>query len=209
MSGNKPSPQMRNDTAEPDGMPHSVPDIVELYTPRLLSYIRRQVRNREDAEDILQDVFYQLVRTTSESGTGGITHMSAWLYRVARNTIINMLRRRGESPLSELYDDSLDDEATAPVNRLSRWLFSSPASDPENIYLRTLVWQELDQALSELPKEQSEVFCLTVFDGIPIKEIARLTATSPATLLSRKHYAVKFLRTRLRGLYEDLLSSLS
>ena len=86
-------------------------------------------------------------------------------------------------------------------------LFSEPAGEPENVYLRKLVWQELDNALSELPPEQSEVFCLTVFDGVPVKDISENTGVPVATLLSRKHYAVKHLRLRLRGLYEDILNS--
>ena len=78
-------------------------------------------------------------------------------------------------------------------------------SDPESVYLRKLVWEELAEALACLPPEQSEVFCATVFDGVPVKEISADTGVPVATLLSRKHYAVKFLRMRLRWLYEDLL----
>lgn len=175
--------------------------IFECYSPRLRSYIRGQVGDTDDAEDILQDVFYQLVRTAGD-GAGDIEKISGWLYRVARNSILNLWRRKHEKPLSALtvYGDD-------PFDGLAEMLFSEPAGEPENVYLRKLVWQELDNALSELPPEQSEVFCLTVFDGVPVKDISENTGVPVATLLSRKHYAVKHLRLRLRGLYEDILNA--
>lgn len=179
----------------------SVAEIVESYAPRLRSYIRGRVANRDDAEDILQDVFYQLVRCGRTEGYE-IEKMSAWLYRVARNCILNLWRSRRYEPLSLFSGDG--DEA---FDSLSDMLFSSPSSEPESVYLRKLVWQELEYALAELPKEQSEVFCLTVFDGIPVKDISANTGVPVATLLSRKHYAVKFLRIRLKGLYEDIINS--
>ena len=178
----------------------SVSEIVECYSPRLRAYILRQVENRDDAEDILQDVFYKLVKTT-RSGAGDIEKMSAWLYRVARNAILNLWRKRREVGLPQFDDYG---EETACEN-FSELLFGMSPSDPESVYLRKLVWEELAEALACLPPEQSEVFCATVFDGVPVKEISADTGVPVATLLSRKHYAVKFLRMRLRWLYEDLL----
>lgn len=174
-------------------------DIIRDYSPRLRSYIHGMVGNREDTEDILQDVFYQLVRTSREEASD-IEKISAWLYRVAKNAVLNLRRKKRECSLP--YSDD-DDEAFADFADM---LFSDGAYGPENTYLRKLVWQELEEALSELPEEQREIFCLTVFDGIPVKAISESTGVSTATLLSRKHYAVKHLRMRLRGLYEDILS---
>ena len=166
------------------------------YAPRLSAFIRSQVGSREDAEDILQDVFYQLARASADGGSE-IERISSWLYRVARNTVLNFHRKKRELPL--------DTEDTV-CEDLARTLFCSPHDAPDTIYLRKLVWQELDIALSELPAEQREVFCLTVFDGMPVKEISAATSIPQATLLSRKHYAVKYLRSRFHDLYNALLS---
>lgn len=171
-------------------------NIVTEYTPRLLGYIRSQVDCPEDAEDILQDVFYQLARVSNEEGTE-IGRMSSWLYRVARNSVLNFWRKRREVSL-DTEDIVCEDIAST--------LFCSPQDAPDIVFLRSLVWQELEIALSELPPEQSEVFCLTVFDGMPVKEISTATGIPVATLLSRKHYAVKYLRKRFHDLYDALIN---
>lgn len=171
-------------------------EIVAEYSPRLLGYIRSQVKCREDAEDILQDVFYQLARA-SAGGGDGIGRVSSWLYRVARNAVLNFWRKKRE--LSFDTEDEVCEE-------MARTLFCAPQDAPDSIYLRKLVWQELDIALSELPPEQREVFCLTVLDGMPVKDISSATGVPVATLLSRKHYAVKYLRERFHELYEALTS---
>lgn len=169
-------------------------DIVSEYSPRLMGYIRSMVKTREDAEDILQDVFYQLARTSADDETE-IGHISAWLYRVARNSVLNFWRKKREV--------SIETEDTV-CEEIAQTLFCSPQDAPDTIYLRQLVWQELDMALVELPPEQSEVFCLTVFDGMPVKEISAATGIPAATLISRKHYAVKYLRKRFHELYDAL-----
>lgn len=178
-----------------------IDNIVREYSPRLLGYIRSQVGTPEDAEDILQDVFYQLSRQSNDEYSG-IERVSAWLYRVARNSVLNFWRKRREISLSSIYDD-FDDEACGEI---SNTLFNGMPDTPDNIYLRKLVWQELDQALSELPPEQSEIFCLTVFDGLPVKDISANIGIPVATLLSRKHYAVKFLRRRFNELYTAIIN---
>lgn len=89
---------------------------------------------------------------------------------------------------------------------ITQTLFCTPQDIPDTVFLRNLVWEELDAALSELPPEQSEVFCLTVFDGMPVKDISNATGIPTATLLSRKHYAVKYLRKRFHDLYDALIS---
>ena len=171
-------------------------EIVTEYAPRLLGYIRLQINSREDAEDILQDVFYQLARVSNEDGSE-IERISSWLYRVARNSILNFWRKKRE--VSFDTEDPVCEEIAQP-------LFCNPQDAPDTVLLRNLVWEELDAALSELPPEQREVFCLTVFDGMPVKDISTATGTPVATLLSRKHYAVRHLRKRFHNLYDALIT---
>jgi RNA polymerase sigma factor (sigma-70 family) len=175
--------------------------IVE-HRPKLKSFIRKRVRNSDDAEDILQDVFYQFLKTV-ENSMNPIEQVSAWLYRVARNLIINMSVKKSEMELPVYLSDNSDDEV---LNDFSEILFSND-STPETEYLRSLVWAELENALAELPPEQREIFELTELDGIPVKEISKATGININTLLSRKHYAVKHLRKRLEGLYCDIVNS--
>lgn len=178
-----------------------IESVVHEYSGKLLSYIRSQVNSEEDAEDILQDVFYQLARVETE-GEVAIERVSSWLYRVARNAVLNLWRKKGATPFS-----LIDAEEDLICAEISDTLANSHADSPETQYLRKLVWEELDMALAELPPEQSDVFCLTVFDGIPVKEISAATGIPVATLLSRKHYAVKFLRQRFHDLYIDLIQN--
>ena len=173
----------------------NIEDVFDEYSPRLLGFIRSQVNSREDAEDILQDVFYQLARTSADGDTE-IERVSSWLYRVARNSVLNFWRKKRELSF-DVEDDVCED--------IAQTLFCSAQDTPDMVLLRKLVWQELDMALSELPSEQSEVFCLTVFDGMSMKDISSATGIPVATLLSRKHYAVKFLRKRLHELYNALI----
>lgn len=178
----------------------SVESIVNEYTPRLRTFISSRVACREDAEDVLQEVFYQLVRSTA-GDIGRIECMSAWLFRVANNTILNLWRKRREDELPQAFYDN----GYEACEELQDVLFGADSQLPDMVYLRKLVWHELDLALDELPPEQRDVFCLTVFDGMPVKEISRATGVSVFTLLSRKHYAVKFLRKRLGDLYEEIV----
>jgi RNA polymerase sigma factor (sigma-70 family) len=181
---------------------HDVGKLIVEYQPQLTSFVRNRVANREDAEDILQDVFYQLVKTVN-TALHPIEHVSAWLYRVARNRIINHGTKKRETELS-VYQD--DDEYNAVLKDFSEVLFNDDTSpSPETEYLRSLVWVELENALAELPPEQREIYELTEIDGIPVKEIAKTTGVAVNTLLSRKHYAVKHLRKRLEGLYYDII----
>ena len=175
--------------------------IVE-YQSRLKSFIRKRVANKEDAEDILQDVFYQLVKTV-DSTMNPIEQVAAWLYRVARNTIINKGIKKHEEELPVYKSDESDDDVLKDSSEI---LFSNETSpSPETEYLRSLVWVELENALSELPPEQREVFELTELDGLSVKEISQTTGVAANTLLSRKHYAVLHLRKRLASLYNELI----
>lgn len=182
-------------TGKPD-----VEQLVKEHQPRLKSFIWKRVSNKEDAEDILQDVFYQLVKTI-ENNISPIEQVAAWLYRVARNTIIN----KGKKKREEEWPAARYDDEGHILEAFSEILFNEDNPVPETEYMRTLVWKELDTALSELPPEQREAFVLTELEGLPVKEVAEAVNVSVNTLLSRKHYAVKYLRTRLSQLYKDLI----
>jgi RNA polymerase sigma factor (sigma-70 family) len=175
----------------------NVADLVKKYYLPLKSFIRRRVSNREDAEDILQDVFWQLIKTVE---TNPIEQVAGWLYRVARNMMINNGKKKQEERLPAGQGGDI-------LNEFSTILFNDDNPTPETEYLRSLVWQELEAALAGLPPEQREAFELTELDGLPVKEVANTVGISVNTLLSRKHYAVKHLRKRLEGLYDDMLNN--
>ncbi|TFD94704.1 RNA polymerase sigma factor [Dysgonomonas capnocytophagoides] len=169
--------------------------------PQLKAFIRKRVSNKADAEDILQDVFLQLVKTVDET-LNPIEQVSAWLYRVTRNTIINRGKKKTEEELP-IYST---DEGEEVLKDFAEFLFNEESPSPETEYMRSLVWDELELALSELPPEQKEAFELMEIDGLSAKEVAEATGVSVNTLLSRKHYATKHLRIRLKELYNELLS---
>lgn len=179
--------------------------LIAEYHPRLKAFIRKRVASREDADDILQDVFYQFVKAVNNT-MNPIEQVAAWLYRVATNTIINKGIKKHEEELPVCRNDESDNEI---LRDFSKFLFNNnePSLSPETEYLRSLVWTELEAALSELPREQREIFELTELDGLSVKEISQTAGVSVNTLLSRKHYAVKHLRKRLSGLYADILYS--
>jgi len=181
----------------------NVGKLVEKYQPRLKLFIRKRVPNREDAEDILQDVFFQLAKTL-ENVLNPIDNVSAWLYKVSRNTIINRRVKKKECNLPQYFDD---DGNSSVLDDFSEILFQDEAPTPEMEYLRSLVWNELENALSELPPEQREIFEITELSVIPVKEISITTGIPVNTLLSRKHYAILHLRKRLTNLYRDIIYS--
>jgi RNA polymerase sigma factor (sigma-70 family) len=161
---------------------------------RLFDFIRRRVRTEEDAEDILSDVFYQLI--SSYSVTEPIEKMTSWLFTVARNKIIDWYRKkRPESLPRDLNDPSL------PLN-LEDILYD-PTQNPDEVYARSLVWTELAEALDELPEEQKQVFVMHELEGKSFKEIAEITGEPQNTLLSRKRYAVLYLREQLQEMYDE------
>ena len=161
---------------------------------RLFDFIRRRVRTEEDAEDILSDVFYQLI--SSYSVTEPIEKMTSWLFTVARNKIIDWYRKkRPESLPRDLNDPSL------PLN-LEDILYD-PTQNPDQVYARSLVWTELAEALDELPEEQKQVFVMHELEGKSFKEIAEITGEPQNTLLSRKRYAVLYLREQLQEMYDE------
>ena len=193
----KPEEKMTEQTEK-----KNVEKIITEHQPQLKSFIRKRVSSKEDAEDVLQDVFFQLIKTV-ENTLNPIEQVTAWLYRVARNTIINKGKKKQEEelPISQYDEDG------SILREFSEFLFddSNMAVTPETEYLRSLVWQELEVALSELPPEQREAFELMELEGLSAKEISESIDVSVNTLLSRKHYAVKHLRKQLEGLYKDML----
>jgi len=169
------------------------------YSKRLLKFIHGKVDLLEDAEDILQDVFYQFSRI--DNLVNPIENAAAWLYRAARNRIIDQYKKKKEVPLPVMYDDEEDDYITDEISDI---LFDEETG-PEYGYLRALILREIEAALADLPEEQREVFELSEFYAMPVKEIAKKTGVPENTVLSRKHYAVKHLRKRLRELYCDVM----
>ena len=172
----------------------TIEQAVRTERPRLFDFIRRRVRTREDAEDILQDVLLQLA--TSYSITEPIEKLTSWLFTVARNKVIDWYRKRKPESLPP---DS--ENPSMPLN-LDQILFD-PTQNPDRVFARSMVWTELADALDELPDEQKEVFVMHELEGKSFKEIARITREPINTLLSRKRYAVLFLRGRLQELYNE------
>jgi len=164
---------------------------------RLRNFIRRRVRDEADAEDILQDVFYELVETYRLMKP--VEQVGAWLFRVARNRIIDLFRKRKPETLeSEIAGAAAEGETLTLED-----LLPSPDAGPEAAYARGVLLEELDVALDELPRGQREVFVAHELEGRSFKDLAAETGVSINTLLSRKHYAVLHLRERLGEIYEE------
>ena len=172
----------------------NIAGIIGDYSKRLLGFIRKRIGNDADAEDILQDVFYQLAGNTQP-----IEQLTAWLFRVARNRIVDVQRKHKPELLDDLYPSSNEDEMLGWTD-----LLSDLDDTPETSYLRSLFWETLNTALDELPAEQKQVFVLNELEGVSFKEIAEQTGVTVNTLLSRKRYAVLHLRERLQVLRDEL-----
>ena len=178
-----------------------IPAIVEAYRNRLSSFIRTRVNRAESAEDILQDVFYQLAE--ADRLMKPIEQVASWLFTVARNLITDYYRKRKTQFLSDLiFIDDDDDDAIGELGEL----LSDERNNPEAEYIRSLVMEEIRNALEDIPAEQREVFEQTEFEGLSYKEIAGRTGEPVNTLISRKRYAVLYLRERLRILYDELIN---
>jgi RNA polymerase sigma factor (sigma-70 family) len=175
-----------------------ISEVIHQERRRLLQFIRKRVDDEGDAEDILQDVFYEL--TEAYRLMKPIEQVGAWLYRVARNRIIDRFRKK--RPAAEVPLNASEENAV----RLED-LLPSPDAGPEAIYARSVLLEELDAALEELPEEQRDVFIGHEMDGRSFKELAEDTGLSINTLLSRKHYAILHLRRRLEAIYEEFTSA--
>jgi RNA polymerase sigma factor (sigma-70 family) len=178
-----------------DAKEQRVTEVVEREQSRLRRFIRRRVPDASDAEDVLQDVFYQLAEANRLLVP--IDHVTAWLFRVARNRIVDLFRKRRPErlPAAAVAED---DEARLDVEDL----LPSPEAGPEALYARRVLLEELLAAIDELPDEQREVFVGHELEGRSFKDMAAATGVSVNTLLSRKRYAVLRLRERMREIHE-------
>ncbi len=166
--------------------------------PRLRNFIRKHVADTGDAEDILQEVFYELLEAYRLMKP--VEHVTAWLFRVARNRMIDLFRKNRPDSLNEPVSSAEDGDAL-----LLEDLLPSAAAGPEALYARNLLLEALEDAIEELPEAQREVFVAHELTGLSFKEISAETGVSVATLLSRKHYAVLHLRRRLQSIYDDFM----
>jgi len=173
-----------------------ISEVLKREQSRLRNFIRRRVPDRRDAEDILQDVFYELVEANRLLMP--IEHVTGWLFRVARNRITDLFRKKKPESFSDLDVAGEDDE----LLRLED-LLPSPDDGPAALYARKVLLEELELAVEELPEEQREVFVAHELEGRSFKEIAGDTGVSVNTLLSRKRYAVRRLRERLQSVYDE------
>ena len=175
-----------------------ISEAVELEQARLRNFIRKRVADKSDAEDILQDVFYELVEAYRMMKP--VQQVSAWLFRVARNRITDLFRKKRPEALRNDGAALAEDGEVLPLEDL----LPSPDAGPDAVYARNVLSEELDAALDELPEEQREIFIAHELDGYTFKELAAATGLSVNTLLSRKHYAVLHLRERLQAIYDEL-----
>jgi len=173
---------------EPMAMePDRISEVVRREQSRLLNFIRRRVPDASDAEDILQDVFFELVEANRLLMPIG--YITGWLFRVARNRITDLFRKK----TPESFDEA----------EIVEDLLPSPDAGPDALYARKVLLEQIESALDELPDEQREVFVAHELEGRNFQEIAEATGVNVNTLLSRKRYAVLRLRERLRKIYEE------
>src|SRR5579862_3346605 len=177
-----------------------ISEVVERERSRLRNFIRQRVADREDAEDILQDVFYELVEANRLLMP--IDHVTGWLFRVARNRIVDLFRKKKPDTFSEIAAINGEEEMLQLED-----LLPSLDAGPEALYFRGLLLDELELAIEELPDDQREVFVAHEFEGRSFKEIAAATGAGMNTLLSRKRYAILHLRERLQSVYREFVKS--
>ena len=174
-----------------------ISDVVKREQSRLRNFIRRRVPDPRDAEDILQDVFYELVEANRLLMP--IEHVTGWLFRVARNRIIDLFRKSRPQSFSDTTVERDDEDERVRFEDL----LPSPDAGPDALYARSVLLAAFELAVDELPPEQREVFVAHEIEGLSFKEIAARTGVGLNTLLSRKRYAVLHLRERLQGIYDD------
>ncbi|HKB70117.1 MAG TPA: sigma-70 family RNA polymerase sigma factor [Thermoanaerobaculia bacterium] len=174
-----------------------ISEIVAEERSRLRHFIRKRVPNEADAEDLLQDVLSALVEANRLLMP--IEHVTAWLFRVARNRITDLFRRKK----AEIFTDTAGEDENGEPLRIED-LLPSPDAGPEALYLRSVLFDELVLALDELPDEQREVFVAHELEGRSFKELSAESGVNVNTLLSRKRYAVLRLRERLRSIHDEL-----
>ncbi len=181
----------------PEEKNNTIIQAIGSYGKSLLGFIRKRVKNDADAEDILQDVWYQF---SSVINSEPIEQTGAWLYRVARNKILDKHKKHTETLLDDMLPASEDDQDAPDFKAI----LMTETKTPETEYIRNLFWEQLFFALDELPEEQRQVFIWHELEDLSFKEIADRTGEKMQTLVSRKRYAVLHLRERLRQLYEEI-----
>jgi RNA polymerase sigma factor (sigma-70 family) len=175
-----------------------ISDVIAEERSRLRNFIRKRVANDADVEDLLQEVFYELVEANRLLMP--IEHVTGWLFRVARNRITDLWRKKRPENFSDAAVEDEDGELLQLED-----LLPSPAAGPEALYVRNVLLEELEFALDELPDEQREVFVAHELEGRSFKELSRESGVSVNTLLSRKRYAVLHLRERLQSIYDEFM----
>jgi RNA polymerase sigma factor (sigma-70 family) len=175
-----------------------ISEIIAQERSRLRNFIRRRVPDPSDAEDIVQEVFYKLVEANRLLMP--IEHVTGWLFRVARNRITDLFRKKKP----ETFSDAAVEGEGGEVLQIED-LLPSPDAGPEALYVRNVLFDELELALDELPEEQRKVFVAHELEGRSFKELAAETGVSVNTLLSRKRYAVLHLRERLQSTYDEFM----
>jgi RNA polymerase sigma factor (sigma-70 family) len=179
-----------------------IEDTVKTESKRLFGFIRNRVKTNEEAEDLLQDVFYQFA--ASFDIVEPIEKISAWLFTVARNKITDFYRKKKTIPFSSMAKPSAENEDDGLL--FMDTLFAD-TDNAEDQMLTDLIWETLEEALDELPEKQRQVFQWHELEGKSFREIAKSTGEQENTLISRKRYAVLHLRNRLKDLYETLLTN--
>lgn len=172
-------------------------DSIQQFSGKLLGFIRKRVRNEEDAEDILQDVWYQL---SNFADVADLENVGAWLYRVARNRVTDRYRKKTTNSL----EDHTFQYGEAEDGGMKELLLLDDSNNPELALFKENFWDELMEALEELPEKQREVFIWNEIEDLTLQQIADKTGEKLKTIISRKGYAVKHLRTKLNHLYEEL-----
>jgi RNA polymerase sigma factor (sigma-70 family) len=175
-----------------------ISEVVAEERSRLRNFIRRRVPNEADVEDLLQEVFYELVEANRLLMP--IEHVTGWLFRVARNRITDLFRKKKP----ENFSDAAVEDEDGELLRIED-LLPSPDAGPEAIYFGTVLLDELEFALDELPDEQREVFVAHELEGRSFKELSAESGVSVNTLLSRKRYAVLHLRERLQSIHDEFM----
>ena len=175
---------------------NNILQVIKSYSGQLFAFIRSRVSATEDAEDILQDVWYQL---SNQPATEDINSMSGWLHRVARNKITDNYRKKKSEKLNDEFSDEEDDIGFTNI-------FLSESNNVETKELQQLFWETLFDALEELPQKQREVFILNELEEKTLQQIADMQNEKLKTVISRKRYAVQHLRKRLEDLYNEFMN---
>lgn len=175
---------------------NSVANAIQQFGKKLFGFVRSRVGSNEDAEDILQEVWYQLLNLGNLSE---LENVGAWLFQVARNKVTDKFRKKSNSSLEDFLFEGEDGE----IN-FKEILLLDDSNNPELTYFKELFWKEMQEALQELPQNQREVFVLNEIEDFTLQQIADKTGENLKTIISRKLYAVKYLRSKLNYLYQEI-----